>query len=93
MAAASGNGSTQELQDLLAHARQAGTRSGDLDEIVHEVVSWRATEINNRGLEAQLRYLTGTIGPAQTRELLQAGPDGNEEQPARHDTHSQGETP
>lgn len=92
MAAASANGA-QELRDLLALARQLATRSADLAEIVCEVVSWRATEINNRGLEAQISYLTGTIGPAQTRELLQAGPDGNEEQPARHDTHSQGETP
>jgi hypothetical protein len=86
-------GSAQELDDLLARARQLGARSGDLDEIVHEVVSWRATEINNGGLEAQLRYLFEAIGPAQARELLPAGPQRNEEPSARQDTGTPGEMP
>lgn len=85
--------SAQQLEDLLAHARQVGTRSGDLDEIVHEVVSWRAAEINNGGLEAQLRCLFEAIGPAQTRELLPAGTEGNEEPSTWQDTGIRGEIP
>jgi hypothetical protein len=93
MAPACGDDSAQQLADLLAHARQLGARSGDLDEIVHEVVSWRAAEINNGGLEAQLRYLSEAIGPSRTRELLPAGPDGNAELTAWQDTDTPGEMP
>jgi hypothetical protein len=80
MAPDPGNASARELDELLTQARQFGTRSSDLDEIVHEVVSWRATEINNGGLEAQLRYLTEAIGLAQARILLQGATEENEEQ-------------
>lgn len=64
MAAASGNGAG-ELRDLLALARQLGATPADLDEIVHEIVGRRATEINNSGLEAQLSYLINIIGADQ----------------------------
>jgi hypothetical protein len=87
MAAASGNGAG-ELRDLLALARQLGATPDDLDETVHDVVSWRATEINNTGLEAQLSYFIDTIGADQARQLLQEGPSRRETQAATHDTDS-----
>src|SRR6266705_1615774 len=62
MAAPSGN-REQDLRDLLALARQHGISSDDLDEIVHEVVSQQATQINNGGLEAQLSYLIDPSAP------------------------------
>jgi hypothetical protein len=88
-----GNASVREIEELLALAQQLGTRCSDLDEIVHEVVSWRATEINNAGLEAQVRYLTESIGPAQARILLQGVTEENEEQTGWQDTSTPGETP
>lgn len=92
MTAPSGN-RDQELRDLLAFARQHGARSADLDEIVHEVVSRQATEINNGGLQAQLSYLIDAIGPAQARAMVQAGPGRNDEQPAQYGTPPGGELP
>jgi hypothetical protein len=85
MAAASGNGAG-ELRDLLALARQLGAMPDDLDEIVHEIVSRQATEINNSGLEAQISYLIDTIGADQARQLLQDGPGSYATRSAPHDT-------
>jgi hypothetical protein len=59
MASASGNGAG-ELGELLALAWQLGATPDDLDETVHDVVSSRATEINNSGLEAQLPATSST---------------------------------
>jgi hypothetical protein len=85
MAAASGDGAS-EPRDLLALARQLGATPADLDEIVHEIVSRRATQINNSGLEAQLSYLIDTIGADQARQLLQDGPGRHAAPAAPHDT-------
>ena len=71
MAAPSGN-RDRELRDLLALAQQHGINSDDLDDIVHELISEQATQINNGGLEAQLSYLIDAIGPAQARAMLDA---------------------
>jgi hypothetical protein len=92
MAASSGN-REQDLRDLLALARQHGISSDDLDEIVHEVVSKQATQINNGGLEAQLSYLIDAIGPAQARAMLYAGSGKHGEQTTDNGTPPQGERP
>jgi hypothetical protein len=76
----------QDLRDLLALARQHGISSDDLDEIVHEVVSEQATQINNDGLEVQLSYLIDAIGPAQARAMLHPSPGRNDDQPADYGT-------
>jgi hypothetical protein len=92
MAAPSGN-RDRELPDLLALTRQHGISSDDLDDIVHELISEQATQINNGGLEAQLSYLIETIGPTQARAMLHAGSGKHGDQPADYSTPSQGERP
>jgi hypothetical protein len=92
MAAPSGN-RDRELRDLLALARQHGISSDDLDEIVHEVVSEQATQINNGGLEAQLSYLIDAIGPTQARAMLHADSGKHGERTTDYGTPSQGGRP
>jgi hypothetical protein len=83
----------QDLRDLLALARQHGISPDDLDEIVHEVVSQQATQINNGGLEAQLSYLIDAIGPTQARVMLHADSGKHGEQTTDYGTPPQGERP
>jgi hypothetical protein len=92
MAAPSGN-REQDLRDLLALARQHGISSDDLDEIVHEVVSEQATQINNGGPETQLSYLIDAIGPTQARAMLHTDSGKHSEQTTDNGTPSQGERP
>lgn len=92
MAAPSGN-RNRELRDLLAFARHHGISSDDLDEIVHELVSEQATQINNGGLEAQLSYLLDAIGPAQARTTLHADSGDHGDQTANYGAPRQGGRP
>ena len=92
MAGASGT-RNRELRDLLALARQHGISSDDLDEIVHELVSEQATQINNGGLEAQLSYLIDAIGPAQARAMLHTDTGTHSEPLAGYGTSPRGERP
>jgi hypothetical protein len=92
VAAPSGN-RDQELRDLLALARRHGINSDDLDDVVHEVVSEQATQINNGGLEAQLSYLIDAIGPAKARATLYADSGNHGDQTANYGTPRQGGRP
>lgn len=47
----------EDLKELLRLVEAAGITEEDLDELVHELKSEEAAEINNRGLEAQLEYI------------------------------------
>jgi hypothetical protein len=92
MASPSGN-RDRELRDLLALAHKHRVSSADLDEIVHELISQQATQINNGGFEAQLSYLFDAIGPAQTRATLHADSGSHGDQTANYGTPRQGERP
>jgi transcriptional regulator of acetoin/glycerol metabolism len=50
------------LKELLRLACDRGVRPEDLDELVHELKSEEAAEINNAGLEAQLAYILEACG-------------------------------
>jgi hypothetical protein len=52
----------QAIADLLAKAEAAGLETADLDEIVHELTSSIAADVNNEGMEGQLRYLVDQMG-------------------------------
>jgi hypothetical protein len=58
------------LEQLLAKAEAAGLGPEDLDETVHDLANSIAADINNAGLEDQLRYLLDEWGgDAAAREI------------------------
>jgi DNA-binding transcriptional regulator YbjK len=60
----------QLLEQLVAKAEAAGLKAEDFDETVHELASGIAADINNAGLEDQLRYLIAEWGgEAAGREI------------------------
>ena len=67
---------TDDVLDELAVQRlvQAATAyliSDDLDEEVHEAKSEEAADINNGGLESQVRYLVSRFGEKGAREIVE----------------------
>ena len=60
----------QHLEQLVAKAEAAGLKAEDFDETVHDLASGIAADINNAGLEDQLRYLIAEWGgEAAGREI------------------------
>ena len=47
----------QELTKTAKELRRRGFEDVDLDEIVHNLKSEESAEINNQGIEAQVRYI------------------------------------
>ena len=48
----------EEMEDIIASSvRKKGFDSSDLDEVIHEVASKAASDINNSGLEEQIAFL------------------------------------
>ncbi len=56
------DGRDEPIDDLLAKAEAAGLETADLDEIVHELTSSIAADVNNEGMAGQLRYLIDQMG-------------------------------
>jgi hypothetical protein len=56
------DGREQAIGDLLAKAEAAGLKAEDLDEIVHELTSSIAADVNNSGLDGQIGYLIDEMG-------------------------------
>jgi hypothetical protein len=56
---------------LLAKAETAGLKAEDLDEIVHELASSIAADVNNEGMDGQLAYLIGQIGVQGTAKQIE----------------------
>ena len=55
---------------LTAKARSAGLQPEDLDETVHDLKSSTASDINNGGLDAQVRYLVKEMGPEEAERQI-----------------------
>ena len=55
---------------LTTKAESAGLEPEDLDEIVHELASSFAADVNNGGLEEQLAYLVEGLGAQHTERQL-----------------------
>ena len=51
------DGRDPAIHDLLAKAEAAGLKAEDLDEIVHELTTSIAADINNLGMDGQIAYL------------------------------------
>ncbi len=64
------DGPTQAIDALLAKAETAGLKAEDLDESVHELAASIAADVNNEGMDGQIRYLVEQMGvQAATKEL------------------------
>jgi len=57
-------------EELAAWAAGLGLEAGDLDDLVHDAYSRQASQTNNDGLEAQVRFLAGSYGSEGARSLL-----------------------
>jgi hypothetical protein len=72
----------EQIQRLVAKAEAAGLQAEDLDELVHELASSIAADINNDGMDAQLRYLAEEMGlPAAEKQLDEQIEARSEEEP------------
>ena len=59
-----------EAEELAAWADGLGLEHYDLDDLVHDAYSKQASETNNDGLEAQVRFLVESYGARHARSLL-----------------------
>jgi Tfp pilus assembly PilM family ATPase len=60
----------EAIERLVDKVDAAGLEPEDLDEIVHEFAASIATDVNNGGLEDQIRYLVDGMGAQQTEQQL-----------------------
>jgi len=58
------------VERLMDKADAAGLQPEDLDDLVHDLASSVAADVNNGGLEDQLRYLVDGIGAQHTERQL-----------------------
>lgn len=56
--------------DLVAWAQSQGLSPEDLDDEIHDQVAGAASNLNNRGLSAQIEFLVQQFGAAETQKLL-----------------------
>jgi len=63
-------GQPGEADELAAWAAGLGLRTFDLDELVHDAYSRQASQTNNDGLEAQIKFLAESYGTGHARSLL-----------------------
>ena len=59
-------------EELIALATALSLDDGNLDDLVHEVVSRAGSAINNSGIAGQVRYLLDQFGPAETERQIRA---------------------
>ena len=58
------------VERLADKAESAGLEPEDLDEAVHELASSIAADVNNGGIEEQVRYLVKETGAQQTERQI-----------------------
>ena len=71
-----------EVSRLVDKAETAGLTEEDLDEAIHELASGAASELNNGGLDQQVKYLVEGLGLQGTEREIDAlieRRQGNEE--------------
>ena len=63
-------GAAAPAERLAERAASAGLQPEDLDELVHELASGVAADVNNGGLEEQARYLVERLGAEHAERQL-----------------------
>jgi hypothetical protein len=58
------------VERLVNKADTAGLAAEDLDEVVHELAASVAADVNNGGLEDQIRYLVDGLGAEHTERQI-----------------------
>jgi hypothetical protein len=58
------------VERLSDKADASGLKAEDLDDVVHELAASVAADINNAGLEDQIRYLVDGLGAQHTEKQL-----------------------
>ena len=58
------------VERLVNKADTAGLAAEDLDELVHEFAASIAADVNNGGLEDQIRYLVDGLGAQHTERQI-----------------------
>ena len=61
---------TAVVERLADKADASGLTAEDLDALIHELAASVAADMNNAGLEEQLRYLVDGLGAQQTERQL-----------------------
>jgi peptide subunit release factor 1 (eRF1) len=61
---------TAVVERLVDKAEAAGLDPEDLDELVHDLTASVAADVNNGGLEDQIRYLVDRVGAQRTEQQL-----------------------
>ena len=61
---------TAVVERLVNKAEAAGLDPEDLDDLVHDLAASVAADVNNGGLEDQIRYLVDGIGAQHTKRQL-----------------------
>ena len=64
------SGESTSAAELIDWAESQGLLSEDLDGEIHDRASAAASDLNNGGLPAQIGFLVGQFGVAETRKLL-----------------------
>jgi hypothetical protein len=59
-----------EIQNLEDQMIKFNLHPWDLDDLVHELKSNEAAEINNSGLQTQLRYILEQLGPQEAANQI-----------------------
>ena len=60
----------QRIESLVAKADAAGLQPEDIDDLVHEFAASVAADVNNGGLDDQIRYLVEGIGAQHTERQI-----------------------
>jgi len=58
------------VERLVNKADSAGLQPEDLDEMVHDLVSGIAADINNEGVDGQIKYLVKEMGAQDTEREI-----------------------
>ena len=61
----------EEIERLVEKTEAAGLEPEDLDEIVHEFAASIAADVNNGGLDDQIRYLVDGLGAQHTERQIE----------------------
>jgi hypothetical protein len=60
------------IEELVALVGPRGIETDKLDEYVHDAVAAHASEVNNSGVEAQIRFLLDEFGAKETRRIVES---------------------
>ena len=58
------------VERLVNKAESAGLQAEDLDDTVHDLVSSIASDINNEGMDGQIKYLVKEMGAQHTEQEI-----------------------